>query len=161
MIQDTKIKLGSFSFDAAKLLCCHSIFDLGQGASQLGRDRRGSADAADNRRRPSGQPLAGDAGRHLAVHRYHIVAVLAGRRHTGGVVYMDRVKQLVGGRVAQLTIMFENDQFPHCHFAAGSAVVIFKHVQDGLPQKLQVLFRKAGDLAGQIGGDVPFRRLRW
>ena len=66
---------------------------------------------------------------------------------------MDRVKQLVGGGVAQLRIMPENDQLAHGHFAAGRAVVVFKHIQDRFPQELQILLRKAGDLAGQVGRD--------
>src|SRR5699024_12365674 len=68
-------------------------------------------------------------------------------------LYMDRVKQLVGGGVAQLGIMPENDQLAHGHFAAGRAVVVFEHIQDRFPQELQILLRKAGDLAGQVGRD--------
>ena len=50
------------------------------------------------------------------------------------------IEQLIGGSVAQLGIVPEYDQFPHCHLAPGSAVVVLKHIQDRFPQQLQVLF---------------------
>ena len=52
---------------------------------------------------------------------------------------MHCIKQFIGRRIAQLRIMLEHDQFPNCHFAAGCTVVIFKHIQDCLPQQLQVI----------------------
>ena len=52
---------------------------------------------------------------------------------------MNCVKKFIRWRIAQFRIMLEHDQFPNCHFAAGCTVVIFKHIQDCLPQQLQVI----------------------
>ena len=35
-------------------------------------------------------------------------------------------------------------------------MIVLEHVQDGLPQQLQVIFRKACGLAGEIGGNITF-----
>ena len=51
----------------------------------------------------------------------------------------------------------EDDELPHGHLAPGGAVIVFKHIQDGLPQQFQVLLRKAGDFAGQVGRYMSFR----
>ena len=66
-------------------------------------------------------------------------------------LYLNSVKQFVGGCIAQFGIVFENDQFPYGHFAAGSGMVVFKHVQDGLPEEGQVFFAEPGHFPGQVG----------
>ena len=70
---------------------------------------------------------------------------------------MNGVEQLVRRGVAKFAIVLENDQLPHCHLAAGRTVIVFEHVEDGLPQQLQILLREAGDPAGKVGGDKAFR----
>lgn len=52
--------------------------------------------------------------------------------------------------------MLEDDEFPHGHFTARSAVIVLEHVQDGLPQQPKVIFREAGGLTGEIGGNITF-----
>ena len=60
----------------------------------------------------------------------------------------------MGRSAAQLGIMLEHDQLTHSHLAAGGRVVIFKHIQDGCPQQVQVILGESGSLAGQVGGDI-------
>ena len=35
-------------------------------------------------------------------------------------------------------------------------MIVFKHIEEGLPQKGQVIFRKTGNLARQVGRDIAF-----
>ena len=70
---------------------------------------------------------------------------------------MNGVEQLVRRGVAELAVVLENDQLPHCHLATGRAVVMLEHIEDGLPQQLQILLREAGDPAGKVCGDKAFR----
>ena len=62
----------------------------------------------------------------------------------------------LGWRTAQLAVMLEDDQLPHCHFAPGGGVVVLEQVQDGFPQQFQVFFGEAGGLPCQVGGDIAF-----
>lgn len=49
--------------------------------------------------------------------------------------------------------MLEDDELAHGHFTAGGAVVVFKHIENGLPEHLEVFFGEAGHAAGEVGGN--------
>ena len=49
--------------------------------------------------------------------------------------------------------MLEDDEFTHGHLAAGGGVIVFKHVEYGLPKQRKVVFGEAGGYAGEIRGD--------
>ena len=49
--------------------------------------------------------------------------------------------------------MLEDDELAHGHFAAGGAVIVFKHIENGLPEHLEVFFGEAGHAAGEVGGN--------
>ena len=82
------------------------------------------------------------------------------RSHTVLSCRLHQFKELMGRGTAQLTVMLENDQFPDGHLAPRGGVVVFKHIQNGSPQQVKILLRKAGGLAGQIGGDVTLRPIQ-
>ena len=50
--------------------------------------------------------------------------------------------------------MLEHDELPHGHLAAGGAVVVLEHIQDGSPQKFQIILGEAGGLPGEVGRDI-------
>ena len=52
--------------------------------------------------------------------------------------------------------MLEDNQLSHCHFAPGGGVVVFKHIEDSVPQQLQIFLGKAGGFPGQVGGNESF-----
>lgn len=47
---------------------------------------------------------------------------------------LHRLKELPGRGTTQLTVVLENNQLPYCHLAPGGRVVVFKHIEDGMPQ---------------------------
>ena len=47
--------------------------------------------------------------------------------------------RLVRRSVAEFGVMLEDDELAHGHLAAGGGVIVFKHVQNRLPEKLQIL----------------------
>ena len=57
-------------------------------------------------------------------------------------------------RQAQLRIVLEHDELPHGHLAPGGAVVVLEHIQDGSPQKFQIILGEAGGLPGEVGRDI-------
>ncbi len=46
---------------------------------------------------------------------------------------MNSVKKFIGQSIPQFTIMLENDEFVYGHILSGRGMVIFKHINDGLP----------------------------
>ena len=46
---------------------------------------------------------------------------------------MNSVKKFIGRGIPQFTIMLENDEFADGHIPSDSGMVIFKHINDGLP----------------------------
>ena len=59
--------------------------------------------------------------------------------HIGLALDGDGVEELIGRGIAQLRIVFEHDELPHGHLAPGSAVVVLEHIQNGSPQKFQII----------------------
>ena len=56
-------------------------------------------------------------------------------------------------RVAELTVVLEDDQLAHGHLAAPGGAVVLKHIEDRVPEQRQILLRKAGALAGSVSHD--------
>ena len=63
----------------------------------------------------------------------------------------------MGRGIAKLCIVPEDDELLHRHFSARRTVVIFKHIDDRIPEQLQIVLVEARDPARQIGGDEAVR----
>ena len=50
--------------------------------------------------------------------------------------------------------MAEDNQIPYSHLAPGGRTIQLEHIQNCLPQKIQVILGEASGLSGQIGGDI-------
>src|SRR3954467_11338991 len=65
---------------------------------------------------------------------------------------VDPAKEGVRGSVAQEALVLEDDQLAGRHFAAGRRAVVLEHVEQGLPDELEILFGEAG-VRGEVRGD--------
>lgn len=70
--------------------------------------------------------------------------------------YMYSFKQFVRRGIPQFAGMLEDDEFAHRHISSRSRMIIFEHIDDGLPQKIQIVFTKVCDFSCQIGRNVAF-----
>lgn len=61
--------------------------------------------------------------------------------------YMYSFKQLVRRSISQLTVVLENNEFAHRHISSRSRMIIFEHIDDRLPQKIQIVFTKVCDFS--------------
>ena len=97
------------------------------------------------------------AGTFGPVDGYLVVGKCArGFCHLRGPIYRDQIKELMGRGIAQGGVMFENDQFSGVHFPPRRRMVMIEHVDQGVPEEFQVIFRKTR-LVGKMGGDISFR----
>ena len=62
-----------------------------------------------------------------------VVRIVSGSNDA--IFFLDRnsVKKFIGRGIPQFTIMLENDEFADGHIPSDSGMVIFKHINDGLP----------------------------
>ena len=62
-----------------------------------------------------------------------VVRIVSGSNDAIFFLDMNSVKKFIGWGIPQFTIMLENDEFAYGHIPSGSGMVIFKHINDGLP----------------------------
>ena len=62
-----------------------------------------------------------------------VVHIVSGSNDAIFFLDMNSVKKFIGRGISQFTIMLENDEFADGHIPSGSGIVIFKHINDGLP----------------------------
>ena len=91
--------------------------------------------------------LDGDtSGQVGIIHCDLIVAVAANRLSGVDLLHVDPLIQLVGGGIAVLAVVAENDQLAGGHLSPAGGLIEIKHIYDGIPQQVQVFLREAGVL---------------
>ena len=84
------------------------------------------------------------------VHGDLIVIIAARGLNAVATLYRYKIERAVRRSVAELGIMLEYDELAHSHFASCRRVVVFKHIDDGIPQELEVILGEVRDAAREI-----------
>ena len=99
--------------------------------------------------------LAGYALRQMIGIDAELIILKAARRGDFGfALNIHEFEQLPRRGFAQFAVMLEDNQLADGHHAARGGAVVFKHIQNRLPEERQIVLVESGRLARQIGGNM-------
>ena len=90
----------------------------------------------------------------FTIHSNLIISKIAGRIHFCTLMDVDAVEQLPRGGIAKRAAVLEYVQLANRHVATRRRAIELEHIQNRLPQYIEVFIAETGDVLSELGGDV-------